>query len=93
MSSLPAVTVNGPRRDEIGEASRRCLLQSPYPLLRNVACRCRRGVLFLRGRLPNYYHKQLAQEAVRRVAGVTRIVNQIEIGGPAPARAAANRGT
>jgi len=40
-----------------------------------------RGVLFLRGQLPTYFHRQLAQEAVRRIEGVTRIINQIEVTG------------
>jgi osmotically-inducible protein OsmY len=37
------------------------------------------GGLVLRGRLPNFHHKQLAQETVRRLAGVRQIINKIEV--------------
>ena len=50
-----------------------------YPALRSVSCECRHGVLYLRGRLSSYYHKQLAQEAVARLDGVTQVVNEIEV--------------
>ncbi len=33
----------------------------------------------LRGRLNSFFHTQLAQEAVRNLEGVERVVNQIEI--------------
>ena len=55
------------------------LERSPYVTVRNVSCECEDGVLFLRGRLPSYYQKQLAQEAVAELEGVTQIVNQTEV--------------
>jgi hypothetical protein len=33
-------------------------------------------VLFLRGPLPTFYLKQLAQEAVARVEGISQVVNE-----------------
>ncbi len=59
------------------------LRQSPYRALHGVSCEFRRGVLFLRGRLPSYYHKQLAQETVSRVQGVGQVVNETEVPQPA----------
>jgi osmotically-inducible protein OsmY len=50
-----------------------------YRVLKNVACDYRDGVLTLRGRLPSYYLKQVAQETVARIDGVQRIDNQIEV--------------
>ena len=50
-----------------------------YRVLKNIACDYRDGVLTLRGRLPSYYLKQVAQETVARIAGVQRIDNQIEV--------------
>jgi hypothetical protein len=55
----------------------------PYLALRNLSCDCRGGVLVLRGRLPTYYLKQVAQEAVARLEGVERIDNQIQVVTPA----------
>jgi hypothetical protein len=35
--------------------------------------------MILRGEVPSYYHKQLAQESVRDFPHVTQIVNDIEV--------------
>jgi osmotically-inducible protein OsmY len=59
------------------------LQRNPYPALKNVTCEFQNGVLVLRGRLPTYYLKQRAQEAVSGVGGVERVVNEIEVAAPA----------
>jgi hypothetical protein len=46
---------------------------------RNVSCECEEGTITLRGRSSSYYEKQVAQETVRGVEGVTQIVNEIEV--------------
>ena len=51
---------------------------NPYPALKDIACEYRAGTLTLRGRLPSFYLKQRAQEAVARIEGVERIDNRIE---------------
>lgn len=53
-------------------------LYTPAP---DVSCDYRGGVLFLRGHSKSYYEKQMVQEAVRGVAGVARIVNNIDVVG------------
>lgn len=63
----------------IAEAAKECLQNSPYRPLRGVLCECDWGVLLLRGRLPSFYHKQLAQQAVASVKGVSQIINEIEV--------------
>ena len=42
-----------------------------------VKCHFADGLLYLSGRLPSWYLKQVAQEAVRDVDGVSGIVNEI----------------
>lgn len=44
-----------------------------------VSCEYLAGVLLLRGRLSSYYHKQVAQEVVKGLEGVTHVVNEIEV--------------
>ena len=61
---------------ESAEPARDCLQRSPYRPIRSVSCECRQGVLFLRGPLPTFYLKQLAQEAVARVEGILQVVNE-----------------
>jgi hypothetical protein len=55
------------------------LRSNPYLALKNVSCEFCEGVLTLRGCLPSYYLKQMAQTAVARLDGVDRIVNEIEV--------------
>lgn len=65
---------------EVARAAKARLRTMPYPSVRKVSCECdEQGVLFLRGRLGSYYQKQLAQEAVARLPGVTQVVNQTEV--------------
>lgn len=59
--------------------ARACLCNSPYASLRTLSCSFQSGVLLLRGRLDSFYHKQVAQETVRRLAGVSQVVNEIEV--------------
>ena len=55
---------------------------NPYLALKNVSCDWLDGVLVLRGCLPSYYLKQIAQEVVaHQVQGVGRLDNQIQVVG------------
>jgi osmotically-inducible protein OsmY len=56
-----------------------------YAVLRRVRCEVRDGLLRLSGCLPSHYLKQVAQEAVAAVEGVSAVVNDIEVVRP-PAR-------
>jgi len=60
-------------------AAQRRLESSGYEVLKTIACRFRSGTMFLKGEVPTYYHKQLAQEAVRTLAAVDAISNQITV--------------
>ncbi len=66
--------------DEIAEIARAALRQSAYMELRELSCDFNGGVLTLRGCVPTYYLKQLAQEAVADVPGVIEVDNGVEVG-------------
>ena len=55
------------------------LRDSPYRAMRRISCECKHGVLFLRGRLFSFHEKQVAQETVARIDGVTQVVNEVEV--------------
>ncbi len=55
------------------------LRNNSYLALKNVSCEYHEGVLTLRGCLPSYYLKQMAQSTVACVEGVQRIVNDIQV--------------
>lgn len=63
----------------VAQAAERSVHAIPHAALRSVTCDFDKGILVLRGRVKSYYLKQLAQEAVRRIAGVLVIVNVIEV--------------
>src|SRR5262245_23058871 len=60
------------------EVSRR-LQESSYPALRRIACDEHETVLTLRGRVPSFHVKQLAQALAAGVVGVEVIANRIEV--------------
>lgn len=63
----------------VAENAHRRLRRNPHRCVREVTCDYHEGVLFLHGRVPSYYFKQLAQESVRGLEGVEEIVNRIEV--------------
>jgi osmotically-inducible protein OsmY len=71
------------QRLSVRELAERCLGSNPYLALKNITCEVTQGTLTLRGCLPSYYLKQIAQAAVARIDGVERIDNQIEVIGTA----------
>ena len=66
----------------INELAEKRIHSNPYLALKGVSCDCLDGVLFLRGSLPTYYLKQLAQQVVVGL-GVGHIDNQIQVVTPA----------
>ena len=63
----------------VERAAQQRLAKTGYHTLRSVECSFRDGRIVLRGEVPSYYHKQLAQESIRNAPHITQIVNQIEV--------------
>jgi osmotically-inducible protein OsmY len=83
----PSCSCLGDRARVATEALRR-LRSTGYLALQDVSCDVHEECVHLRGRLPSYYLKQVAQTAVAEVEGVRRLINQIEVTAPtAPAGA------
>jgi hypothetical protein len=64
---------------KIEKAAQTRLAKTGYRPLKGIICNFRDGTLVLQGEVPSYYHKQVAQEAIRKVHSVQTIVNQIEV--------------
>ena len=64
---------------QIAEIAQAQLRRSSYSELRDVHCDFQGGVLTLRGRLPSYHLKQLAQANVAKVPGVVEVDNRVEV--------------
>jgi len=56
----------------------------PYLTLRGVHCDLHEGIAVLRGQVPTYYLKQVAQTLAAQVEGVTTIVNRITVDAAPP---------
>ncbi len=53
--------------------------QNPYIAPKTLRFETSDGRVTLRGRVGTFFQKQMAQEAVRRVAGVQEIANDLEV--------------
>jgi osmotically-inducible protein OsmY len=60
------------------------LRSNAYLALKNISCEVEDGVLTLRGCLPSYYLKQVAQETLAPLEGLAQIDNQIAVVAPGP---------
>jgi osmotically-inducible protein OsmY len=78
----PVTAPLSPRFLGIDRLAERRLRGSSFLALRNVSCEYHEGVMTLRGRLPTYYLKQIAQELVAEVEGVEKVFNRIEVVSP-----------
>jgi osmotically-inducible protein OsmY len=64
---------------EIAVAAKRRIVHQPHLSAQRIWCDFDDGNLFLRGQVPSFYFKQLAQEAVADLEGVNQVVNEIEV--------------
>ncbi len=78
---MPTTTARPPRTcpTTVEQAARKRLARSGYPSLNSIECSVEEDTITLRGRVGSYYHKQLAQEALRTLDHVQRVVNKIEV--------------
>jgi hypothetical protein len=75
----PHVRKNDDQYAKITELAERHLRRIPYLALKAVSCDWLDGTLVLQGRLPTYYLKQVAQEAVAKLDRSLRIENLIQV--------------
>ena len=55
------------------------LLGYKMPSLRHIDIEAENGTVIIRGRVHSFYQKQLCISCSRRVAGVVRLVDQVEV--------------
>ena len=68
-----------PETKMTADAAKQRILHQPHLTMQRLWCEFDRGRLFLRGQVPSFYFKQLAQEAVVGMEGVRQVVNEIEV--------------
>ncbi|MFN0017648.1 MAG: BON domain-containing protein [Pirellulaceae bacterium] len=55
------------------------ILPRVYPISNHVQVEANRGVVTLTGRVGSFYYKQLWLSGAQRVAGVRRVIDEIEV--------------
>ena len=67
-------------RSDVADTALTRLHDKSRKAFRDVSCQCEdEGTIILRGRSSSYYEKQVAQETVRGIDGVTQVINEIEV--------------
>jgi len=65
--------------NEPAEAAKQRIRSQPHLAFHRIWCEYAGGRLFLRGQVPSFYHKQLAQESVAEMESIDQVVNEIEV--------------
>ena len=55
------------------------LCRAAYPEFREIRCAIDNGIVTLLGTVQSFYYSQVAQEIVRRTAGVVQVINEIHV--------------
>ncbi len=55
------------------------IVQSPHLNSRQIKVRTKRGRVIICGSAETYFEKQMAQEALRGIEGITSIENQLQV--------------
>jgi len=63
----------------LADRVQKAIVHSPYIARAAMQCETSGGRVTLRGRVGSYFQKQMAQEAVLRIDGVTEIENLLEV--------------
>ena len=65
--------------DGTAELAKQRICRQPRLTFQRIWCEYDGARLFLRGQVPSFHYKQLAQEAIAGMAGVDQVVNDIEV--------------
>jgi osmotically-inducible protein OsmY len=72
---MQSATLNAPLFERITQA----LMSNPHVPSRQVSVEAADGRVVLKGNVRSFFQKQMAQEAIRRIDGVQRIENLLEV--------------
>jgi len=74
MNSESTTSTNG-----TADVAKQRIRRQPRLAFQRIWCEYDGDRLFLRGQVPSFYYKQLAQEAIAGMKGVFQVVNEIEV--------------
>ena len=53
--------------------------QNPHLAGHQVFCQHEQGIVVLHGRVKSFFQKQMAQESLKRLEGVEKVINELEV--------------
>jgi len=65
--------------DELIQRIDSAIKMNPHLSGHRVVCTEESGIVVLQGRVSSFFQKQMAQETLKRMDGVERILNQLEV--------------
>ncbi len=75
----PGLDDSASRPTTLGDQVATQLRENPFPTLKRIRCEVQEDIVVLRGRLPSYFLKQMAQTLCGQVLGVRSVRNEIEV--------------
>ncbi|MCA9190116.1 MAG: BON domain-containing protein [Planctomycetales bacterium] len=78
INSLPSFEANDPANDLLHRVDN-AIKGSPHLAGHQVFCQAESGVIVLHGRVGSFFQKQMAQEVLKKLSGIEKIVNELEV--------------
>lgn len=71
--------INYSRSGELLQRIDSAIQTSPHLSGHHVFCQEESGIVVLHGRVRSFFQKQMAQEALRKLDGVEKVINELEV--------------
>lgn len=68
-----------PRTGELLQRIDSAIKTSPHLAGHHVFCQEESGIVVLHGRVRSFFQKQMAQEALKNLDGVEKVINELEV--------------
>ena len=72
-------TIETPRSGELLQRIDSAMKTNPHLSSHQVFCQEESGIVILHGRVGSFFQKQMAQETLKKLTGVEKIINELEV--------------
>lgn len=79
MSTIPVPTTGFNSADDLLHRVDLAIKQNPHLSRHQVFCQEEQGIVILHGRVSTFFQKQMAQESLKKLEGVEKVINQLEV--------------
>lgn len=79
MSTIPTPVIGMTTEDDLLHRVDMAIKQNPHLSRHQVFCQEESGIVILHGRVSTFFQKQMAQESLKKLEGVEKVINQLEV--------------